>query len=332
MSPVILNNSMDQEPVQEDPIEEQTNVLQYAGYGFATEYNPVDGKIWVVGGYNGSQRVGTAHRYSVSGNQMTYYDTITSFPIDCYGAATGMSSSGVMYILGPNTDSSIYGINTCYKWTGSGWTTVASAANGASGTQSVTIGTKIYVVGGYHNQQQGRYDRLDYFDMSNDSWNVVDTSAPGAGGTYRNGPCAGGVVYDGTYLWQIGGVTQDDVSYTRNNRYDIAGDSWNTSLGTTGHPTTAYANRWYGHQSVYRNGYIYSIGKVVGSLYRTLYVYKIANNTWYSYANWAPVGMGVYYETVVLGNLWFLIGGYDYTGRGVLDSIYTIDMTQFPTP
>jgi hypothetical protein len=213
-----------------------------------------NGKVYSVGGFNGSTTLDTVDIYDIAGDS---WSTGTSG-----GTArrnhTSVLYNGKIYSWGGNSAAPT--AVDIYDIANDSWSTGTSGGTNRFNHTSVLYNGKMYIWGG-HNSGGTLINTVDIYDIAGDSW-----STGTAGGTARGNHTS--VLYNGKiYSWggyNSGRLTSVDI-------YDIANDSWSTGTsGGTGRDQ---------HTSVLYNGKIYSWGGDTGPL-NTVDIYDIANDSW----------------------------------------------------
>jgi len=161
-----------------------------------------DGKIYIVGGNDGSVFTGAIISYDPNNN--TYDQSLSSMSVGRDYAAVGVKS-GIIYVAG-GTNSSGY-ITSCEKYNiGTGiWSSMNSLPATVIHGRGAIYGDYFYVFGN---------SKIYKYNINGNSWSTSNTDT-----TALDNPVVEAV---GDYIWVIGGGT-----YKRKVRkYNPATDSW----------------------------------------------------------------------------------------------------------
>ena len=126
---------------------------------------------------------------------------------------------------------------------------------------------KVYVMGGYHGDEEGPVSSVEEYDPATDTWTTKADIPTGRG--YIGCSVVGGKIYT------MGGYTEDGGTYSNVEEYNTDTDTWTTKKPM---PTA----RW-GLSTVFANGKIYAIGGANGwpaELIEAVEEYDPVTNTW----------------------------------------------------
>ena len=180
-----------------------------ARYGHTSVTTP-DGRVWVIGGYDGGNRNDVW--YSSNGTVWTQATSAASWSAR-YRHTSVVTPDGRIWVLGGHSYPSSYYNNVFYSSNGSSWTQATSAASwtARSGhTSVVTSDGRIWVIGGYSSTSPNY--RCDVWYSTNGSIWSQATSV--ASWIERQGHTS--VVTPDGRIWVIGGSgSKNDVWYSK---------------------------------------------------------------------------------------------------------------------
>jgi|GEM_PF-3155841 len=168
----------------------------------------VDGKIYVIGGYNRTA-LGVNECYDPATDSWT---TKASMPTARYSLGVTVVDGKIYAIGGYN--SSRLGVNECYDPTTDSWTTKAAMPTARHFLAAATVDGKIYVIGG----MSMSLGINECYDPATDSW-TTKTAMPTARGKL-------GAVITGGKIYAVGGRGDSSEPLGVNECYDPATDSW----------------------------------------------------------------------------------------------------------
>ena len=126
----------------------------------------LDGKIYFVGGFNGSAK-NTAERYDPTNNT---WETIASLSLERWGVASAVLN-GNLYAIGGKNSSSIYSSVETYRTTSNGWVNGPSLPTPVRHSIAITVNEKIYLIGGINASGQN-INQVLCFDPSTNQWSA----------------------------------------------------------------------------------------------------------------------------------------------------------------
>ena len=206
-----------------------------------------DGRIYAIGGFDGSNHLNRVEAYDVATNT---WSTEASLPGAGRGnlpAATG--PDGRIYAIGGLTDTGVVSEVDAYDTTTNSWTTVASMPGGARSDLAAATGPdgRIYAIGGFDGTTV--LSRVEAYDPTTNTWT---TEAPMPGGPREDLVAATGP--DGR-IYAIGGDAGSCGSETsRVEAYDTSTNTWTTLASMPGGGRTNLAG------AVGPDGRVYAIG------------------------------------------------------------------------
>ncbi len=303
---------------------------------FQTEV--INGKIYAIGGLNGSTRLSSVEVYDSSTNNWTLLASMSTprnylqtevingkiYAIGGVGSTSNLSSAEV-YDPSTNTwttlapmstirykfqteviDGKIYAIGgqnissaEVYDPASDSWTSIASMEQSRYNFQTEVIDGKIYAIGG-----EGKIatspTTVEVYDPSSDSWTTLAPMSSRRHDFQTE-------VIDGK-IYAIGGIDGTSVSTSLAEVYDPSSDTW-TSLASMSTPRAFY-------QTEEINGIIYAIGgingnKSSGTRLTSTEVYNPSNDTWTPLASMSTP-RGSYQAEVLDGKIYVIGGSYIY--------------------
>ncbi len=235
-----------------------------AGLVLAAATTGLDGRVYVMGGYNGSA-INSVMAYDPNTNIWT---ALPGMPTPRYGLAAATGPDGRIYVIG-GFNSSFVDTVEAYDPNTNRWSEVAKMPI-ACGYLTATTGRdgRVYAIGGYYN---GRYvDIVNAYNPSTDTWSNV-ASMPTARMNLGAATGADGLIY------AIGGV--GDRVYDTVEAYNPISKQWITVASMP----TAIAQL---ATVTGADGQIYAIGGTGGSdILNTVRAYDPASDTWTTLAN-----------------------------------------------
>lgn len=249
----------------------------------------LNGKIYFIGGYNGTSSIATTEVYDPGTDSWTIKSAMPT-------ARTVWTAvvNGKIYAIGGNKGTistpNITDINEEYNPVTDSWTTKASMPTARNSFGIGVVNDKIYVFGGINSSSQVT-SKNEVYDPSTNSWT---TKSDGPSKTYANSA----VVVDND-IYHFGGST--GTNYLSTVRvYSTISDTWSTKASM---PVTLR------YPSANRIGdKIYVFGGSINSSTSnsTVYEYTISTNTWKSIANMLTT-RGT--SSSVVDNKIYVIGG-----------------------
>jgi uncharacterized repeat protein (TIGR03803 family) len=160
----------------------------------------ISGKIYVVGGGNGTASLGNNQIYNPTTNT---WATGTAMPTPVEGAASAVVN-GLLYVLGGYTGPSVADATNLvqiYNPKTNTWSTGTAMPTARGSDAAAVDGTTIYVIGG--NNSTLRLDNVEAYDTATNSWTeeaplLVGKSEPTAGLLGTTVVSSGGVSTSGT--------------------------------------------------------------------------------------------------------------------------------------
>ena len=251
----------------------------------------VDGKIYCIGGYNGSEFLNTVEIYDIATNTWT---TGTSMPTQ-RASLTSVEVDGKIYCIGEWNGSSYQNTVEIYDIATNTWTTGTSMPTSRGGLTSQVIDNKIYCIGGYDNSNS-YLDTVEIYDIETDTW-TTGTSMPTKRSDLTSAEVNGKIYCIGGY---DGSTRLNTVEI-----YDIASDTWTKGASM---PTARYnlTSQVIGDK-------IYCIGGSKGSYLDTVEIYDIKTDSWTTGTS-MPSKRGYLTSQVVDGKI-YCIGGLNGSTR-----------------
>ena len=255
----------------------------------------LDGKIYFVGGLDGSGAKNIAERYDPSTNT---WETLNSMSV----ARAGVSSTvlkGKLYAIGGEGLSSVEVFD---QNTGS-WTAGVDLPSEVNGGTAITVSDKIYLVGGKNSSNQDTNQVLS-FDPITNQW-TAKANMP----TARHGAK---LVWFENRIWAIG--FQNGSNTNKVESYDPVTDSWlvEASLAIRNWPVAWVANRR-----------IYVGGGHNGSFLNSIEFYDTVTKQWSSAGNFPEIKYVA--DAVVLNDKAYVIAGVTATGV-YSNKVYAADL------
>ena len=120
----------------------------------------LDGKIYFVGGYNGSAK-NTAERYDPTNNS---WETLNSMSVARHGVASAVLN-GKLYAIGGQGVASV----EVYDPLTESWSSGVALPSEVNHGNAITVGVKIYLIGGRNSSDQN-INQVLCFDPSTNQW------------------------------------------------------------------------------------------------------------------------------------------------------------------
>ncbi|MFC1522469.1 fibronectin type III domain-containing protein [Elusimicrobiota bacterium] len=250
----------------------------------------VGGKIYVIGGYNGSGYVATNEEYDPVTDS---WDAKTSMQIENRGYLSAVAVGGKIYAIGGYNGSGYVTTNEEYDPESNSWAAKASIPTEGRGVfAAAAVDNKIYAIGGYNGT--GYVTTNEEYDPGTSSWTVKSPIEIESRGRM------GAVAVNGK-IYVIGGYNGSGYVDT-NQEYDPAADSWGArapmQAGGRGRQAVATAG-----------GKVYVVGGYDGNYIDKNEVYDPATNSWETKA--PLVVARSYLSATAMGGKIYAIGGYD---------------------
>jgi N-acetylneuraminic acid mutarotase len=259
-------------------------------------------KIYVIGGYNGSE-LNTTYIYTITSNT---WSQGTNVPIGMHNHAATLYQDKI-YVIGGWSG---YELNTTYIYdiTNNTWSTGRDIPITLSQHTATLYQDKIYVIGGYNGKT---LNTMYIYDIASDTWsqgiNVPTIVRMHTATLYQD------------KIYVIGGFanTLDNITnYNTVYIYNITNNTWsqgtNVVKGIRNHTATLYQDK------------IYVIGGQTSTTYfNTTYIYDIPNNTWSRSMN-VPTPISRH-ATILYHNHIYNVGGRT-TNEVCLKTVYTYSL------
>jgi N-acetylneuraminic acid mutarotase len=238
------------------------------------------GKIYFVGGYNGSAK-NIAERYDPSTNT---WETLNSMTQSRNGGAYSVLNSKLYAIAGANSTS----VEIFDSSTGN-WANSVNLAERNNFGSAITTNGKIYLIGGSNGS--GKINKVLSFDPTSNEWSAK-TNMP----TARDGHK---LVWFENRIWAIGGNVGSPSNKVES--YDPHTDSWQTEASLTSAKEKMTA--WVANDKIYVGG-----GRIDASQYlKSIEVYDPTTKQWSDAGN-LPENKSTA-DAVVLNDKVYVIGG-----------------------
>ena len=272
---------------------------------------PVDGKIYVIGGYGDSLLATTLDVYNPSTNKWSQLNTKGTFTQRASLASCNLN--GKIYVFGgatgPEQPSAMSNALEVFDPATNTWSTPKTKGSLAPRNNlcACVVRGKIYTLGGYTAESPGDVNTLEMFDPATNTWSVPETK----GSFTPHGAFTANVVNNKIYA--IGGYNDKG---TKGHRvlstvevFDPATNTW-SAPATTG----TFRARLL-HTSGVVDGKIYVIGgtpDVRNPLTTDLVqVFDPATNAWSTPATTGTFTPRAYLSGAVVNNKIYVIGGQD---------------------
>jgi N-acetylneuraminic acid mutarotase len=172
--------------------------------------------VYVVGGYDSGQ-INTIQILDLSNNTWTQ----ASLPGGGWETTAAVVGSQIIIFGGESNIAKTFSFNPTNNSTAS----LANSPNNSRGSQALTVGNSIYLVGAEGPNYDPAATILDLYNPSNDTWSTTPADDPLARTQFAAGT-------DGRYLYIAGGssalLNQSSPFYTSFVAYDTQADSWKT--------------------------------------------------------------------------------------------------------
>jgi N-acetylneuraminic acid mutarotase len=256
-----------------------------------------DGRIYAIGGYDGSHHLNRVEAYDVASNTWSTEASLPGVGRGNLPAATG--PDGRIYAIGGLTDTGATSEVDAYDTTTNTWTTVASMPGGARSDFAAATGRdgRIYAIGGWYGSNA--LSRVEAYDTTTNTWT---TEAPMPGGPREDLVAATGP--DGR-IYAIGGDSGSCTSTSAVEAYDTITNTWTTLASMPGGGRTNLAG------ATGPDGRIYAIGGVTCAAYLSrVEGFNPSSNTW---TTGQPMPTTRQFEAVATGpdGRIYAIGGYN---------------------
>jgi hypothetical protein len=267
------------------------------------------GKLYKIGGYNGTAAQAWLDIYDVAGNTWTAGADMPAalYYIDCEAI------SGKIYCAGGYTGSA--GTDTLYIYdiAGNSWSTGATLPAARYNYASAQVGGKYYVLGGY---TTGYEATILVYDPVANTWDATRASMSIA----RRGAQAGVI---GGKIYVVGGRDTASTFPASGEAYDPVANTWS--------PIAPMPAGWINAaDGVVHDRYLILTGGYGGDLTASNYglMYDAVNNAW----SFLPtVNHQVYgWEADSDGTSYWMVSGRIYEGGAFSYSLYTTIMTECP--
>jgi N-acetylneuraminic acid mutarotase len=271
---------------------EEKAPVSVAGYAF-DGVEVLDGKIYFIGGANGSGRKNIAERYDPETNT---WEILSPMSEARHGVASAVLN-GKVYAIGGQGLSSV----EVYDPSTESWSSGVALPSEVNHGTAITVGVKIYLIGGRTSSNQD-INQVLCFDTSTNQWQAK-ANMP----TARNGVK---LVWFDNRIWAIAGFGTPANSTVES--YDPQTDTWRTEKYLP--RARNWPAAWVSHERIYVGGLEY------GS---HIDYYDPANDSWIAEGN-LPESKYVA-DSVVLNNTVYVIAG--ATASGVYSNkVYAADL------
>ena len=241
----------------------------------------LDGKIYFVGGKDGSSAKNIAERYDPITNT---WETLNSMSVARAGLASAVLN-GKLYVIGGEGLSSVEFFDPLDgKWT-AGVDLSSVVYNGTA----ITINNKIYLVGGVNSSNQN-ISQVISFDPSASQW-TSKANMP----TARHGMK---LVWFENRAWAIGG--NNGIPANKVESYDPATDTWQTETLLTA--AMQWSVAWVANERIYVGG-----GFSGTSYLNSTEVYDPVTKNWLATGNFPEIKYAA--DAVVLNEKAYVIAG-----------------------
>ncbi|MBT3666306.1 MAG: hypothetical protein HN548_02415 [Opitutae bacterium] len=262
----------------------------------------LDGKIFFVGGFNGSAK-NIAERYDPKSNS---WETIGSLSVERWGVASAVLNENFFAIGGKNSSSISTSSVEIYLTTSNGWVNGPSLPTPVRHSTAITVNEKIYLVGGIDDALGQNINQVLCFDPSTNQW-----SAKANMPTARH---AKKLVWFENRIWAIGGY--NSTSSNKVESYDPTTNSWKAeaSLTTARH----YPVAWVANGRIYVGG-----GKKDSSSYlNSIEVYDPTIKQWSNAGSFPENKYNS--DAVVLNDIVYVVAGHN--GSVYSNKVYAADL------
>ena len=250
----------------------------------------VDGKIYCIGGYNGSSSY--SNKVEVYDPKTDTWETKANMPTGRRNLTSAVVN-GKIYVIGGLDGSSYLNKVEVYDPKTDTWETKANMPTSRDRLTSAVVDGKIYCIGG-NNSSSSYLNKVEVYDPVTDSWETK-SSMP----TKRSGFTS--TVVDGK-IYCIAGYNTSSTYLNIVEVYNPTTDSWETK-------SSMFNDRGYLTSAIV-DGKIYCIGGWSGSSYlNTVEVYNPATDSWEIKSS-MPTKRYSLVSEVVDGKI-YCIGGYN---------------------
>ena len=255
----------------------------------------LDGKIYFVGGHNGSSK-NIAERYDPITNTWV---TLSPMSTNRHGIASTVLN-GKVYAIGGQGVASV----EVYDPSTESWSAGVALPSEVNHGTAFTVGGKIYLIGG-RNASDQNINQVLCFDPSTNQWQAK-ANMP----TARNGAK---LVWFENRIWAIGGYTSNSSNKVES--YDPTTNSWQVEVSLT------TARNW--PVAWLANGKIFVASGNNGSSYlSSIEVYDPTTKQWANAGNFPENKyLG---DAVVLNDRVYVIGGYN--GSAYSNKVFAADL------
>ncbi len=255
----------------------------------------LNGKIYVIGGYDGKIHTNSVEEYNPKANTWTTKAPMTT----ARNLHQAVVLDGKIYVIGGSGNGVYLNSVEEYNPATNKWTIKASMTTARYLHQVTIVGGKIYAIGGQNTS--GYLNSVEEYDPATNKW-TIKASMP----TARR--CHGLVVIGGK-IYAMGG---QDGSGSLNlvEEYDPEKNTWTVK--------TPMAVGRYNFGAILVDGKIYTIGGYDGkNSLNSVEEYSPATNIWTTKA--AMTTTRSLHQTAVIGGKIYVIGGYD--GKSSTNSV-----------
>lgn len=257
-----------------------------------------DGRVWVLGGWNGSTRYNDVW-YSANGSSWTQAASAAPWTAR-FAHASVVTFDGRMWVIGGRD--TVDRNDVWYSFNGSSWTQATSSAPWAARYQCAAVlrlGGMIWLMGGW-----GTTRRNDvWYSADGASWTQATSAAGWAARTNFTS-----LVTPDNRMWIMGGYTDASPNYLNDVWYSSDGISWTQATSAASWP------RRYQHISVLTpDGRMWVLGGYGGAFFNDIWC-SIDGFTWTQVASAASwTARAVHTSVTTPGGLVWVLGGYDGT-------------------
>ncbi len=267
----------------------------------------VNGKIYAIGGYDGSQSLNLVEEYNPTTDTWT---TKSSMPTTRHNLGV-VAVNGKIYAIGGGTNE-VYASNVVeeYDPATDTWTTRESMPVPRRALSVVAVNGKIYAIGGYN--KTGNLKTLEVYDPTTDTW--TEKASAMTPGQFISVSEVNGKIY------AIGGSHR---GYFLVEEYDLATDTWTIKESTSMARFAAGAVTY--NEKIYVVG-----GGRVNDKSKNVEVYNPATNSW-STEKEIITGRYALAAAELNGSI-YVIGGVHANEDTAIVEAYTIPQTSPPAP
>jgi N-acetylneuraminic acid mutarotase len=250
----------------------------------------LNGKIYFVGGKDGSSAKNIAERYDSTTNT---WETLNSMSVARHGVACAVLN-GKLHAIGGVGLSSV----EVFDPLNGNWSAGVALPSVVYSGAAITVNDKIYLIGGYNASQQ-RTNQVLCFDPSTSQWSTK-ANMP----TTRDGVK---LAWLENRIWAIGG--SDGSNTNKVETYDLVTDTWQAEASLT--TARNWPVAWVANGRIYVGG-----GKKDSSSYlNSIEVYELVTKQWSSAGNFPENKFAA--DAVVLNDKAYVIAG------STVDGIYS---------